>query len=73
MRILIQDPASKGFFDGATWTRELMYAMDFESTSSAEKYCLDHNLSRALVVVKFKDDSDDIKFCAGSRSSLLGS
>jgi len=71
MRILIQDSITKDYFSGETWAANLAGAMDFDSTSQAERFCLEKKFASALIVVKFKDDSDDIKFSAGARSTLL--
>ena len=71
MRILIQDPMTNAYYDGADWSNVVEDALDFESTSEAERLCLERDLPGALIVVKFKDPSGDIQFPAGARHSLL--
>ncbi len=71
MRILIQDPLTRAFYDGAVWSNDIVEAMDFESTSQAERFCLEKQLPGALIVVKFNDPAGDIQFPAGARHSLL--
>ena len=71
MRIIIQNPVTQAYFDGDCWNGELAYAMDFETTADAEKFCQNHSLSDAWIVVKFKDESADICFRAGSRTQVL--
>ena len=71
MRILIQDPLTSAYYDGANWEKAIEDAMDFESTSEAERFCLEKNLPGALIVVKFNDPTGDIQFPAGARHSLL--
>ena len=71
MRILIQDPLTSAYYNGANWENAIEDAMDFESTSEAERYCLEKNLPGAYIVVKFNDPSGDIQFPAGARHSLL--
>ena len=62
---------TNAYFDGGDWSNTLEEAMDFESTSKAERFCLEKNLPGALIVVKFNDPSGDIQFPAGARHSLL--
>ena len=71
MRIVVQDPISKAYFDGERWGESLEQAMDFDTTRDAEKYCLGRKLSTALVVVKFSGDQSDVCFPVGVRDSLL--
>lgn len=73
MRILIQDPSSKAYYSGESWDADPVNAVDFESTADAERFCQERNFPGALIVVKFKDDNDDIRFSAGGRSALLSS
>ena len=71
MRILIQDPASKGYFDGAAWNSNMEQARVFESVAQAETYCKTQNVTPALIVVKFNDASQDICYPVGPRNALL--
>ncbi len=71
MRILVQDPATKVYFDGVNWTSRAEQAKAFESVAQAESFCQKRQFSTALIVVKFKDASRDISFPAGARHALL--
>lgn len=71
MRILIQDPAGKGYFDGAAWKSDAEQARVFESVSQAEAFCREHDVTRALIVVKYKDSNHDIRFLFGPRDALV--
>jgi hypothetical protein len=71
MRILIQDPVGKGYFDGIAWTGDVEQAREFESVAQAETFCRTENVTRALIVVKFKDPSQDIRYPIGARDALL--
>jgi len=71
MRILIQDPVSKGYFDGISWNGDAELGMEFESVAQAETFCQQRNVIRALIVVKFKDPAQDIRYPIGPRDALL--
>lgn len=73
MRILIQDPVGKGYFDGINWDSELDKARDFESVAQAESFCHEQNVTRALIVVKYNDPRQDIRYSLGPRNQLLAS
>lgn len=73
MRVLIQNAVTEAYYTGRGWSKDVNTAMNFDSTVKADAYCFDHNLSDALIVVKFKDESGDIKFTSGSGSSLMNS
>jgi hypothetical protein len=71
MRILIQDPSGTGYFDGESWTGDAEHAKVFESVAQAETFCRAQNVTRALIVVKFKDPAQDIRYPVGPRDALL--
>jgi hypothetical protein len=71
MRILVQDPGSKAFFDGTRWDEDLERAKTFESVTQAEAVCREHQFSSALIVVKFQDAHQDISYPVGARGALL--
>ena len=71
MRILVQDSATRVYFDGAGWTAQAESAKSFESVAQAELFCQEHQLPGALIVVKFKDASRDISYPVGGRHALL--
>jgi hypothetical protein len=71
MRILVQDSATKFYFDGAEWTEHHDKAKTFESVAQAETFCNEQRLTGALIVVKFKDASRDISYPVGGRHSLM--
>jgi hypothetical protein len=71
MRILLQDSASKVYFDGFDWTENLASAKAFESVAQAETFCQRHELSSALIVVKFNDASHDVSYPVGVQNALL--
>lgn len=71
MRILIQDPIGKGYFDGQNWDGELDQAREFESVAQAENYCHEQNFSRVQIVVKFKDPRQDIRYSVSARDALV--
>ncbi len=71
MRILIQDPVGTGYFDGFTWSGDVERAREFESVAQAETFCREQNVTRALIVVKFKDPSQDIRYPIGAQDALL--
>ncbi|HWD19615.1 MAG TPA: hypothetical protein VHB20_10075 [Verrucomicrobiae bacterium] len=74
MRILIQDPDSKRFFDGSQWGSDANSAMEFESVYSAEQFCHEQTIEKALIVVKFNDAAaQDIKYAVGPANALLTS
>jgi hypothetical protein len=71
MRILVQHPDRKGYFDGAGWTENAAQAKEFESVAQAETFCQGRELSNALIVVKSKDENHDIRYPVGVRNALL--
>jgi hypothetical protein len=71
MRILIQDPVSKRYFDGTAWSNEMEDAREFESVAQAETFCREQKVTRALIVVKFNDPSQDIRYPIGPQDALL--
>lgn len=71
MRILIQDPVGKGYFDGVAWNGDVEQAREFESVAQAETFCHEQNVTRALIVVKFNDPTQDIRYPIGPRDALL--
>jgi hypothetical protein len=71
MRILIQDPAGKGYFNGVAWDGDLEEARDFESVAQAESFCREQNVTRAQIVVKFNDPRQDIRYTISPRDALL--
>jgi hypothetical protein len=71
MRILIQDPVGKGYFDGAAWNGDVDGAQEFESAAQAETFCQQQGVTRALIVFKFKDSGQDIRYPIGPRDALL--
>ncbi len=71
MRILVQDATSRAYFDGSGWGDDLERAMDFETVSQAEAYCKEQQFLGALIVVKFKDPSQDISYPVGPRDALM--
>jgi len=74
MRILIQHPESKRFFDGQAWEQDGQGAMEFESVYSAEEFCRNHAIQTALIVVRFDSAaSQDIKYAVGPANALLAS
>ena len=71
MRIVIQDSSGESYFDGDSWTPDIVKAMDFESTTVAERFCLERKLAGAVIVVKFiNPEVGDIRFPAGARDAL---
>jgi hypothetical protein len=73
MRVLIQNAVNEAYFTGHGWSTDLDSALHFDSTVKADAYCYEHNIPDALIVVKFKDESGDIKFTSGAGSSLTNS
>jgi len=74
MRILIQHPESKSFYDGHDWAADIHQAKEFESVYSAEQYCQDQEIRRAFIVVKFNESAaQDIKYAVGAANALLTS
>jgi len=71
MRILVQDPTSKAFFDGTGWDHDLEKAKTFENVAQAETLCEDYQFSSALIVVKFENPNNDFSYPVGARSALL--
>jgi hypothetical protein len=74
MRILIQDPESKRYFDGLRWETGLDFAKEFDTVFAAEEYCRENEIGSALIVVKFNDSTaQDIKYAVGPAHVLLTS
>ena len=74
MRILIQDPESKRYYDGAQWGCDPADAKEFDTVFSAEEHCRAQDIRSALIVVKFNDvTSPDIKYAVGPANALLAS
>jgi hypothetical protein len=71
MRILIQDPVGKGFFDGAAWNEDMNQAREFESIAQAEAFCLGQNITHAEIVVKYNDPVQEVRFPIGPRDALV--
>ncbi len=71
MRILVQEPASKAFFDGEEWNKDATVAKAFESVGVAEAFCRERGLFAALIVVESKDGQTDISYPVGVRSAVL--
>jgi hypothetical protein len=71
MRILIQDPVGKGYFDGVAWGGGAEQAREFESVAQAETFCQQQHVTRALIVVKFNDSTQDIRYPIGAQDALL--
>jgi len=71
MRILIQEPVGKGYFDGVSWAGGLDQAREFESVAQAETFCHEQNVTRALIVVKYNDPRQDVRYSLGPRNALL--
>jgi len=71
MRTLIQDPVGKGYYDGIAWDSALERAREFESVAQAETFCHEQNVTRALIVVKFNDPNQDIRYPIGPRDALM--
>jgi len=67
MRILIQDPESEAYFGGPDWTADESRAAEFGTVTQAEEFCRQQNLPLALVVVKFKDANNDVRYPASAR------
>src|SRR5690242_17829927 len=73
MRVLIQNAVTEAYYTGRGWSKDVSTAMNFDSTVKADTYCYENNIGDALIVVKFKDESGDIKFTSGAGSSLMNS
>jgi hypothetical protein len=73
MRVIIQNAVSESYYSEHGWTKDIGLAMNFDSTTSADIYCHKNQLHDALIVVKFREDSGDIKFTSGAASSLFNS
>jgi hypothetical protein len=71
MRILVQDSLRKVYFDGADWDESAAKAKNFENVTQAEAFCQEHELSTALIVVKFNDGSHDVSYPVGNRNALM--
>jgi hypothetical protein len=74
MRILIQDPESKQYYDGVHWETDLDLAREFDTVFAAEEYCRENEIRSALIVVMFNNSkSQDIKYAVGPAHVLLTS
>ncbi len=73
MRVMIQNATTEAYYSGLGWTKNIESALQFDSTVKADAYCYENHISDALIVVKFKDESGDIKFTSGAGSSLMSS
>jgi hypothetical protein len=71
MRVLIQNAVTEAYLTGEGWSKDINTALQFDTTVKADAYCYDNNISDALIVVKFKDESGDIKFTSGAGSRLM--
>jgi hypothetical protein len=71
MRILIEDPGSETYFDGSDWTGDNTHAKDFGTVAKAEAFCNSQRLDGAVIVVKFKNSENDIRYSPNSRNALL--
>ena len=71
MRILIQDPESLSYFSGDTWDVDEKHAIEFGNVAQAEEFCRQQNLPLALVVVKFKNPVNDVRYPVNSPDSAL--
>ena len=71
MRILIQDPVGKGYFDGVSWNGDIKDARHFESVAQAETFCHEQKVTRAQIVVKFNNPAQEIRYTLGAKDALL--
>jgi hypothetical protein len=71
MRILVQAPERNTFFDGLDWSADADHAKDFENVAQAEAFCQEHHLTDAMIVVKFKDSRQDIRYPVGERHAVV--
>jgi hypothetical protein len=71
MRILVQNPASKAFFDGTSWNEDFEQAKTFESVTRAEAACREQQFSSALIVVRFENARQEISYPVGAGGALL--
>lgn len=72
MRILVQDSASRTFFDGLGWDKNAERAKSFESVTHAETFCRNQNLNDALIVVRFNNPKqEDVCYPMGPHSALV--
>ena len=62
MRIVIQDPANKAYFTRGGWSTDLEQAIRFENVAQAEAFCGEHELSEAMIVLKFKDPLSETSY-----------
>jgi hypothetical protein len=73
MRVLIQNAMTEAYYTGQGWSKDISAAKTFDTTVRADTYCHQNNLRDALIVVKFKDESGDIKFISGAGSLMSSS
>jgi hypothetical protein len=71
MRILIQNPDNKAYLSGDTWDDDENHATEFGNVAQAEEFCRQQNLPLALVVVKFKNPVNDVRYPVNSPDSAL--
>ncbi len=71
MRILLQDAVGKGYYDGTAWSGAVEDARAFDSVVQAEKFCRERKVTQALIVVKYNDPTQDIRFPVGAQDALL--
>lgn len=71
MRILLQNPAGKGYYDGSSWTAVEDCAQEFETVAQAEQFCQHQQVTKAFIVVKFNDPAQDIRYPIGPQGALL--
>ncbi len=59
MRIVIQNIENKSFWKAeSAWTPDPNEAHDFDTTTQAQKLCLNQQLAHVQIVVKFKKLAD---------------
>jgi hypothetical protein len=71
MRILIQNPDNKAYLSGDTWDDDENHDTEFGNVAQAEEFCRQQNLPLALVVVKFKNPVNDVRYPVNSPDSAL--
>ena len=71
MRILVQEPTRKVYFDGVAWNEDAAQAKSFENVAQAEAVCEEHDLGTALIVVETKDGQHDISYAVGHHNAVL--
>jgi len=71
MRILVQNAASKVYFDGLDWNENAAQAKVFENVAQAEAFCFNHALFSALIVVETNDGKSDFSYPVGGQAILV--